>query len=349
MRLRLSLLPTLVSVLSIAIVAAACSSDSVPAAAPAPQSPATTQPTSTATAPPTPEPSATATVTATAPVQSAPASPSGSNVRSDIKGFVLEELVVAVGTEVTWTNRDAAPHTSTSGSQGARTGLWDSEVLRQGDAFSLTFDEAGTFQYFCTVHPSSMNTVTVVDADQPASAQPSPTAEPPAATLDLPTPTPIPPTATAVPPAAAPEVATPTPEPQAATPSPTATPEPTATPMPTATSAPAPEMVGSNIVDFALENLTIPAGSTVTWTNLDTAPHTSTAGSPGSLSGQWDSSTLQTDGTFSFTFDQVGVFQYFCTIHPFMTATVTVVAAGAEPEDEVASQATATPNQDDGY
>ena len=47
-------------------------------------------------------------------------------------------------------------------------------------------------------------------------------------------------------------------------------------------------------------------------------------------SAGWDSTTLQTDGTFSFTFGQVGVFPYFCTIHPFMTATVTVVEAGAE-------------------
>jgi hypothetical protein len=34
---------------------------------------------------------------------------------------------------------------------------------------------------------------------------------------------------------------------------------------------------------------------------------------------------------FAFTFNQVGTFPYFCTIHPFMTATVTVIAAGAEP------------------
>ncbi len=94
---------------------------------------------------------------------------------------------------------------------------------------------------------------------------------------------------------------------------------------------PTSEPVASDIIDFTLEDLTVQVGTTVTWTNIDAAPHTTTAGAPGSLSGQWDSSTLQTNGTFPFNFDQVGVFPYFCTIHPFMTATVTVVEAGAEP------------------
>ena len=87
-----------------------------------------------------------------------------------MENFVLEELVVAVGTEISWTNRDAARHTSTSGSQGSSTGIWDSPVLSQGASFSFTFNEVGTFKYFCRIHPSSMNsTITVVHVEGSAS------------------------------------------------------------------------------------------------------------------------------------------------------------------------------------
>ena len=173
------------------------------------------------------------------------------------------------------------------------------------------------FPYFCTIHPAMIATVTVVEAGAELvgeeAATPTVTPQPTA----TPTPTVTPqPTATPTP--------TVTPQPTA-TPTPTVTPQPTTTPTPTVTSVPTPEQVSSNIVDFALRDHTIQVGTTVRWVNVGQFPHTTTAGSPGDLSGQWDSATLQTDGTFSFTFDEVGEFPYFCTIHPSMTATVTVV------------------------
>ncbi|MCH8110056.1 MAG: hypothetical protein IIB15_07990, partial [Chloroflexi bacterium] len=82
----------------------------------------------------------------------------------------------------------------------------------------------------------------------------------------------------------------------------------------------------SEIFDFALEDLTIQVGTTVTWVNLDTAPHTATAGVSPDLSGEWDSGHLGKGKESSFTFNKVGAFPYFCTIHPFMTATITVVS-----------------------
>jgi len=73
-------------------------------------------------------------------------------------------------------------------------------------------------------------------------------------------------------------------------------------------------------------------GTTVTWKNEDAAPHTTTAGTSPSPSGEWDSSILQKGQSFSFTFTEVGTFDYFCTVHPStMIATVTIVEAGAEP------------------
>jgi plastocyanin len=71
--------------------------------------------------------------------------------------FAPEELSVAVGTEVTWVNNDPdLPHTATSDDD-----VFDSGNLTEGDEFSFTFDEAGTFSYFCQVHPTMRGTVVV--------------------------------------------------------------------------------------------------------------------------------------------------------------------------------------------
>jgi plastocyanin len=72
---------------------------------------------------------------------------------------------------------------------------------------------------------------------------------------------------------------------------------------------------------FAPAALTVKTGTRVTWTNQDSDAHTVTsAGSGGPLS----SKALDNGDTFSFTFTKAGTYRYLCTIHPFMTATVTV-------------------------
>jgi len=71
---------------------------------------------------------------------------------------------------------------------------------------------------------------------------------------------------------------------------------------------------------FMSDDLTIPAGTTVTWTNDEGAiAHTTT-----SDDGLWDSNTLEPGEQFSFTFEDPGTYTYFCSIHPSMTATITV-------------------------
>ena len=92
-----------------------------------------------------------------------PEAAAGATVQSDIRQFTLPILTVDVGTTVTWTNRDSAPHTATSGTGGLFDGVsWDSPILGQGDSYSHTFTEVGTFSYTCRVHPSMSGTVTVV-------------------------------------------------------------------------------------------------------------------------------------------------------------------------------------------
>ncbi len=67
--------------------------------------------------------------------------------------------------------------------------------------------------------------------------------------------------------------------------------------------------------------LTITAGTTVQWTNMDSAKHTISADD-----GSWGSGNLGQGATFSFTFDQPGTFAYHCEIHPTMAATIIVTA-----------------------
>jgi plastocyanin len=68
---------------------------------------------------------------------------------------------------------------------------------------------------------------------------------------------------------------------------------------------------------FGPGTLTVPVGTTVTWTNRDDIPHTVV-----STDGVFKSKVLDTDEKFAYTFGKVGTFPYFCSIHPKMTGKV---------------------------
>ncbi len=70
---------------------------------------------------------------------------------------------------------------------------------------------------------------------------------------------------------------------------------------------------------FGPGTLTVPVGTTVTWTNRDDIPHTVV-----STEGVFKSRVMDTDEKFSFTFSKSGTFPYFCSIHPKMTGKVVV-------------------------
>ena len=73
------------------------------------------------------------------------------------------------------------------------------------------------------------------------------------------------------------------------------------------------------------QDITINAGDTVTWNNVDNAAHTVTSGSPANgPSGVFDSSLLMAQGVFSHTFDDAGYYDYLCLVHPWMIGSVTV-------------------------
>ena len=80
----------------------------------------------------------------------------------------------------------------------------------------------------------------------------------------------------------------------------------------------------SEIIDFVFEDISVSGGVTVVWTNMDNKAHTTTSGVPPDVSGVWDSPFLKQSQTFSYRFTEVGEFEYWCRVHPFMTATVKV-------------------------
>ena len=76
-------------------------------------------------------------------------------------------IQATVGQTVVWTNDDSAFHTVTSGTTGAPDGKFDSglqgptALTSKGKTFEHTFDAAGEYPYFCTLHPAMVGTVTV--------------------------------------------------------------------------------------------------------------------------------------------------------------------------------------------
>jgi plastocyanin len=82
-------------------------------------------------------------------------------VAIDIQGFKLPANTdVAKGAKVTWTNKDTAKHTVTSGTRPTKDGKFDGTLDANG-TFSFTFADAGVFSYFCSLHSSMNATVTV--------------------------------------------------------------------------------------------------------------------------------------------------------------------------------------------
>ena len=112
-------------------------------------------PAETAAAPPEPQ------VLADEPDDAQPAKPkaiaaaSGGVTIADFS-FAPATITVSQGDTVTWTNNGPTPHSAT-----ASNGSFDTGILPKGESGSHTFDEAGTFSYFCQPHPYMKGTVVV--------------------------------------------------------------------------------------------------------------------------------------------------------------------------------------------
>ena len=80
----------------------------------------------------------------------------GTHVVVDNFSFAPATATVPVGTTVTWTNRDDIPHNVVSPEQ-----KFKSRVLDTDEMFSHTFDVAGTFKYYCSIHPRMTGQIVV--------------------------------------------------------------------------------------------------------------------------------------------------------------------------------------------
>jgi plastocyanin len=89
-------------------------------------------------------------------VASAQQKPETTEVKIDNFSFGPAALTVPVGTTVTWTNRDDIPHTVVS-----TDGVFKSKVLDTDEKFTYTFSKAGTYPYFCSIHPKMTGKVIV--------------------------------------------------------------------------------------------------------------------------------------------------------------------------------------------
>jgi plastocyanin len=84
--------------------------------------------------------------------------PSAANAAVKIDNFVFgpPAITVPVGATVTWTNSDDIPHTAVS-----TEGVFKSKVMDTDEKFSYTFTKAGTYPYYCSIHPKMTGKVVV--------------------------------------------------------------------------------------------------------------------------------------------------------------------------------------------
>jgi amicyanin len=85
-----------------------------------------------------------------------PAATAATEVKIDNFTFAPQRVTVKAGTTVTWTNEDDIPHTIAATGKAFR-----SKVLDTDDKFSFTFTTAGTYEYFCSLHPHMTGTIVV--------------------------------------------------------------------------------------------------------------------------------------------------------------------------------------------
>jgi plastocyanin len=86
-------------------------------------------------------------------------------VKIDNFTFGPQKLTVKVGDTVTWVNQDDIPHTVVS------TGHFRSKALDTEDKYAFTFTTAGTFEYFCGLHPHMQGSIVVETATGSAATQ----------------------------------------------------------------------------------------------------------------------------------------------------------------------------------
>jgi len=114
-------------------------------------------------------------------------------------------------------------------------------------------------------------------------------------------------------------------------------------------SAPSPELIIQNVLGsatpgcepncFVPSNGAINPGGTAIWENNDSAAHTVTSGTPANgPDGIFDSGLIMPNQSYSYTFDTVNIFDYYCMVHPWMIGKITVTGAEISIENKIELQ-----------
>ena len=85
------------------------------------------------------------------------------SVEIDIVNFAFtpKTLTVARGTAVTWDNKDEEPHNIVNVPSGGQPRVFRSQAVDGGEKYSFVFNEQGTYQYICSIHPHMEGTIVV--------------------------------------------------------------------------------------------------------------------------------------------------------------------------------------------
>src|SRR5215216_4664886 len=199
-----------------------------------------------------------------------------------------DPLTVNQGDGVEWTNEDNTPHTVTSKQEG----VFDSGIIDAAAKWLLnTADlQPAEYEYYCTLHPFMGATLVVTGGAAANQTAGNATTAGAAANQMAPN-------------------------------------SRAASPLVTSVSIANGASVPTNEEFFAPDDVQVTVGSMVTWKNDDTASHTVTSGTVQNNTptpdGRFDSGILNAGDSFPFVFDKAGEYQYYCTIHPWMTAKVT--------------------------
>jgi plastocyanin len=209
--------------------------------------------------------------------------------------YAPETLTVSRGDGVSWFNEDNVPHTVTSRVEN----LFDSPIIAVGATWILntaTIAE-GDYEYFCTLHPHMAAMLKIVARGSGQATVPDTTSNATGQTTGI-------------------------------QPGPAANQTGAAVATVTAVSISVGASVPTNSDFYVPDVVDTTVGSMVTWTNEDSVPHTATSGVVENNApvpdGVFDSGFLNNGQSFSFVFDTAGAYDYYCTLHPFMTGKITV-------------------------
>lgn len=227
-----------------------------------------------------------------------------------------ENLNVSTGVGIQWINNDNSPHTVTSLKDDGKS--FDSSIILPNGNYTLDTSalDQSEYEYFCTLHPY-MKAKFIMGTDAGPTAASGPNSQNNSGTGNI---------STAA--GSNQQAANETNEPQVSSANGTSVNN-----MSTGTSTPSISTVSivsgsslpSNGEFYVPETVETTVGSMINWKNDDFGPHTVTSGDMTTgKTGVFDSNIMQKGSTFSFLFDKVGEYDYFCTLHPFMTGRISV-------------------------